>query len=405
MAWFDRLIEAAYTSPSGTRKTFYYEDVARSTAKKTAAFDFSDADGTYIQDRGRSGRQYPLSCIFWGEDCDTDATEFENLLTESGAGVLEHPVYGVVNVVPFGTISRNDAVVTAGNQSIVSVTFWDTISTIYPTGQNDPASSVTTSVSEYNDAASETFEDSLSLDSVVEETTFQNTYDQLLDTVSSTLADVAAVTEDVEDQFETIYNSIDQSMDTLIDDPLTLAFQTALLIQAPAKAAATISARLDAYSGVIDQIIDTLASDSNDFATKDLFASAAVTGAIVSVVNTTFSTKTAALSAAETILTMMDDLIEWRDNQIDLLTIIDTGGAYQQLQEAAAIAAGYLVDISFSLKQERSITLTRARTIIDLAAELYGDVDDYLDYIISTNNLSGSEILELPNGKEILYYV
>ena len=57
------------------------------------------------------------------------------------------------------------------------------------------------------------------------------------------------------------------------------------------------------------------------------------------------------------------------------------------------------------LKQERSITLDRARTIIDLCGELYGSVDDNLDFAINSNGLTGSEILELPRGFDFVYYV
>ncbi len=92
-------------------------------------------------------------------------------------------------------------------------------------------------------------------------------------------------------------------------------------------------------------------------------------------------------------------------NDGKLFEQIDTGGAYQQLQDAVALTAGFLVEISFSLKQERVIILDRNRTIIDLAAELYGSIDDQLDFLISSNDLSGSEILELPRGREIVYYV
>ena len=52
------------------------------------------------------------------------------------------------------------------------------------------------------------------------------------------------------------------------------------------------------------------------------------------------------------------------------------------------------------------IQLDRARTIIDLSAELYGRVDDRtLNFMIDSNRLTGSEILELPRGRSILYYV
>ena len=53
MAWQDRIVEAAYTSPSGERLTFDYENVSKSVEKKTTAFEFPDADGTFVQDLGR----------------------------------------------------------------------------------------------------------------------------------------------------------------------------------------------------------------------------------------------------------------------------------------------------------------------------------------------------------------
>ena len=40
----------------------------------------------------------------------------------------------------------------------------------------------------------------------------------------------------------------------------------------------------------------------------------------------------------------------------------------------------------------------------DLDAELYGSVDDRLDFLIESNGLTGSEILELPRGRAIVYY-
>jgi hypothetical protein len=126
---------------------------------------------------------------------------------------------------------------------------------------------------------------------------------------------------------------------------------------------------------------------------------------VVSVVNNQFVTKSEALQAAEVVLTQLDDVTAWRDQNFQSLGGVDTGGSYQKLQEAVALTAGFLVEISFSLKQERRIVLDRNRTIVDLAAELYGSVDDQLDFLINSNDLSGSEILELPRGREIVYYV
>ena len=414
MAWNDRLREAAYTSPGGVRLTFGFENVTEEVDKKTTGFDFPDADGTFVQDLGHTGRRYPLRVIFWGDDCDLEAEAFIAALLERGTGKLDHPIYGSKDVVPFGTITRRDDLKTAANQAVLEVTFWETIGLLYPAAQTDPGSAVLSAVDEFNAVVSAEFAEVISLQTAGERATFKNGYQALLATTQSGLIAIADVQDDVRAQFTAIVDSVNQGIDILISQPLTLAFQTTQLIQSPARAITAIRARLDAYGNLVASItsgdgavqVPGIGSDSsNTFHTNDLYASTYVTGSVVSVVNTQFITKGDALTAAEIILDQLTDVTNWRDDNFESLGEIDTGGSYQQLQEAVALAAGFLVEISFSLKQERSIVLDRSRTIIDLSAELYGSVDDQLDFLINTNNLSGSEILELPKGREIVYYV
>lgn len=408
MSWQDRLIEAAYTSPSGARITFLYENVAVVVDALGSAFNFPDAVGTFVQRTGHSGRRYPLRVIFSGGDYDLESNAFEAALLERGTGRLEHPIYGTVDVVPFGSITRRDDLKTAANQAIFEVTFWETIGIVYPTAQADPASSVLSAVDEYNEAAAIEFEEIIGLDSATAIATFKNQYSAILDATKSGLQPIADVQDDVRRQFDAITDSINNGLDILVDQPLTLALQTFQMIQAPARALAAIESRLAGYKGLADALITgdgAVATTANEFRTNDLYASTYVTGSVLSVVNNQFVIKTDALAAAEEVLAQFDAVNAWRDDNLVALSEIDTGGAYQQLQEAVAVAAGFLVEISFSLKQERRIVLDRARTIIDLVAELYGSIDDQLDFFISSNDLSGSEILELPRGREIVYYV
>lgn len=405
MAWDDRLLEAAYTSPSGQRIAFDYEDVSFQVEKKTAGFTFPDANGTLVQDNGLAGRQFPLRVILWGENCDLGATAFIAALSERGAGKLEHPVYGVVTVVPFGAITRRDDLVTAANQSIVEVTFWETIGTAYPTGQTDPAAEVLAAVNAYNAAMAEATAAGLDTSTAQNRAGLRGRFTAALQKTRELLRPVARAQADVQRQFDTVYQSISLAIDVLVADPTTLAFQTAVLIQAPSRAAAAISDRLSAYRALANSILsEGSASTANDLYSGDVFASTAVSGSVLSAVNNQFETKTDALAAAAEILAQFDQVAAWRDASFPLSGEVDTGEPYRQLQAAVALAAGYLVEISFTLKQERRIVLDRARTIVDLCAELYGQVDEVLDFFIQSNNLTGSEILELPRGRTIVYY-
>lgn len=84
--------------------------------------------------------------------------------------------------------------------------------------------------------------------------------------------------------------------------------------------------------------------------------------------------------------------------------LVDTGEIYQPMQNSVALVTGFLVQRSFTLTEERRLVLGRSRTFVDLVAELYGELDDRFDYFITTNDLSGDEIIELPIGREVVYY-
>ena len=415
MAWDDRIVEAAYTSPSGTRQTFIFEDVSRSYAKKTTAFDFVDADGTYIQDQGQTGRRYPLACIFSGEDCDLEADAFEQLLSESGPGILEHPVYGRVDVVPFGDIRRDDKVNSAAGQSVVTVTFWESNGLVYPTGQSDPASEVASAIDGYNAAASDNYGNMADVESTIAAVRQENYLSRAVVAVRQAVKAVSIPGSATADDFETAYQSIAGSLSSLITDQSTLSAQIIAMVQTPAKSTATPADKLSTYASLSESVTTgdaavrepSLDNQSvNEFAADDMLAGAYTAAMVVSVVSSTFITRPEAIAAADKILSEFDTLSTWRENNLSSLSITEGGGAYQQLQKTVALAAGYLIDISFSLKQERTITLDRARTIVDLCFELYGSIDDTdLDFLISSNDLSGDEILELPRGREIAYYV
>ena len=436
MPWQERLREAAYRSPNGTRTAFLFQDVSRTVEKKTAAFDFPDADGTLVQDLGHKGRRYPLRLMFSGDNHDLEADAFVLTLLEKGAGVLEHPRYGQVDVVPFGEITQRDDLKTRANQTVIEVTFWATIGTAYPTGQADAAAVALAAVDEYQAAASQELEDALEIDTQFEEVTFRDQWEGFLDNVESATAEIAAASAEVEAEFNAINDSINRGIDVLIAEPLTLAFQTLALIKAPARALTQIEARLNAYGDLADSIVNggsnrigtgstgtpqviQTTNDSraaNELASRRIFAQGAVAGSVTSTMVTVqdngYDTQPQAIAAAEQLLAQMESVTDWSEQNyraldgtgIDKIPVVDTGAGYQQLQEAVALAAGELISASFNLKRERRIVLDRARSMYDFVGEYYGDIDANLDFFINSNELTGSEILELPKGRTVLVY-
>jgi hypothetical protein len=423
MTWLDRLAEAAYTSPGGERMTFLYGDVSTEVETRTAAFEFPNVDGAYVQHNGVSARRYPLTCVFSGPDCDLDAERFLGLLLEPGQGVLEHPMYGRRDVVPFGQITRRDDLVSAANQSIIEVVFWATLGAVYPSTGLSANLEVIDAARRASPALASDFENAMDLATEARRQNEKLTVRDALRNISSSLQSAADATESVSREFRDLQSEINFGIDVLIGQPLLLAQQLINLATLPSRALAGIVSRLEGYGNLLGRMIasspDSASSGgvaapvlarlyirtSNEFHTADLVAGAAVLGSVSSVVETQFTAKPQALEAAEVIIAQEAALTEWRDARHDDLEQIDTGEAYQALQETVALAIGYLVEISFSLVPERAIVLDRPRGLVELCAELYGSVsDERLDFLIGTNHLTGREILELPRGRRVVYY-
>jgi prophage DNA circulation protein len=418
LSWIDRLAEAAYTSPKGTRQTFQFEDVSKEVDKRTAAFSFPGVDGTYVQDNGQSERRYPLRCIFTGADCDQAAEAFEALLLERGQGSLEHPLYGKKNVVPFGTITRRDDLTNAANQAIIEVTFWSTIGAIYPSSGFSAKGALVQSLSKSSEKVAHSFSKAMKLNTEARRASSKLSVREGLRNIQAALQSVASASDAVNREFRRIQSDINFGIDVLIGQPLLLARQLMNLATLPARALAGIASRLEAYANLLDRMVASSRTSpadvsvipalrvrrQNDFQLSSLLASAAVTGSVSSVNENTFTAKPEALAAAEAIIAQIETLTAWSDQRYDDQEQIDVGEGYQALQETTALAVGFLVEISFSLVPERAIVLDRPRNIVELAAEIYGSIDDRLDFLISTNKLTGSGIIELPRGRRIVYY-
>jgi hypothetical protein len=441
LAWQGRLREAAYTPPSGARNRikFQYVDVSREFDLRGTAHEFPQVNDAYVQRTGFGSRRYPLTCYFSGPNHDLLALAFESFLMEPGQGVLEHPMYGTLrNIIPLGTVTRNDALATAANQSVVQVTFWTTTTKPYPSANPHAQNEIALAAAGFNVQAAQQFSAKMNLAKAADRAGAIATIKGLLKTVSAAMQKVSTATTTLRRKMQDIQDALNFGMDVLIGQPLLLAQQISNLCQAPANALVGLESRLDGYARLASSVwqdssaanpaerlgngsslLTTRTPLANDFHAADLFGSNAIVGSVLSVASRppagsppTFTTRTQALVTAAVIAEQFDAAIAKRDEGFAALgsmggvsdAQLDTGESYQALQSLVANALGFLVQTSLGLKAERRIILDRDRTIIDLSAEVYRAVDEKLDLIITSNDLTGDDILELKAGTEIAYY-
>ena len=429
MSWEDRITEMVYTSPSGLVFTGIFEDVSKEIVKKTTAFNFLDVDGTYVQDLGKQGRRYPIRWIFSGEDYDEEAERFDSAIEEKGPGILQHPLYGTFDVVPFGSIKRRDDLVTAANQAVYDITFYETIKIIFPISELSAENAMTEGFADYSDNAVENYDDSLSISTAQEIIGYIDSAKAGLRKLKKAMAGIAATTAAIERAFNDVVNLAEETIETLVGGPTLIATQMIAIARLPSQASASIQSKLDAYSNLIGSLTTGSSNQfepgldsqqGNAYSNNNLIAQAAVLAAIESTISesTTFPTRLAAINAIEALDTLMTNYLDWSDINREVLIqgvlptrepgtndLIDTGEAYQQLLDVFSISQGRLTQIAFTALQERSVILDRDRTFIDFAAEFYGQLDEQYDFIINSNNLSGIELFEIKKGREMVYYV
>jgi prophage DNA circulation protein len=347
-----------------------------------------------------------------GPDCDIQANEFVEALSEIGVGLLEHPIDGLRKVIPTGRISRRDNLKSAANQVILDVTFWETLTDVdFPEAVinvSEKAQADTETAQTQTAAQFPTFFDvTIALESV----TAQNYFVALVDIIKGGLQDLAQVEQGIRSQFDALSAEIQNNIDSLIGDPLQLALKMIDLTRLPARAVTDIKAKLDAYNNLLNTILSSnFIASFNNTAQNSFFSSAIVAGAVLMAISESlqlarFRTKPEAIVGADNMLSALDLFNEWFEDNAEALSIIDSGEMYQALFDMTISTSSNLVAISFSLLQERVIALDRPRALVELTAELYGEVEDKLDEIIAVNDLVGNEILELPEGREIRYYV
>jgi prophage DNA circulation protein len=417
MSWEDRLQQAAITTQDGERYIFQYEDVSIEYSKKITKYTFSDQKGALVQDFGVGEIGLPLECIFSGINYDITANAFETSLSIPGSVLLEHPIYGNKNV-SIESFSRLDRLKTANGQAIFQLLVTVDLISESPTSTGETRSIILALQEDFINTSGEVFEQ-LNAENVADEIDSQTRIQAFVETTKSTFQEIVAQSDEIENTFNTIADNIIQNIDNLIQDPLSLGASIQRLVYTPARLVEAIQTRLSTYADFISNLIASPVDQSNSVDTynqrieKQLF----VTGAVSAITQATlfgeFTTKAEATEAAAQILSILDEVQEYLDDEeqtniLNSLTkrYVVSDAITDELKTIVATAAARLVQLSFSLKQERIITTTRKRTIIDLCFELYKTTEEEeLSFFINTNGLTGEELLLIPKGKEIKYYV
>ena len=421
-ALLSRLRPGRYTSPSGAEHLFQFDSLLRSRSKNVVAHSMPDTDDTVLQDMGSSLQVFPMDIYFIGENCDTEADAFYASLferyTPDTPGILHHPRWGDVTVMPFGAPEQSETFSGGGGGiSRITVEFRETRSLSSRRGSTLSTAGVLDDVKKIDVSALDKAQAMVGA-TKAQYAKFKQSIRNKVKIVTGFIDGVTDLTSDISDEID----ALTQGLYALIDtdaSPVLILSQIGMIYTTIAQVPATGLAMIESYIEMAASIIDSYGSDIAVASTNGERTSIALSYQYVG----TMAVSCSALAAASTTYEIRDQVATAVDSLSDQYTAylaqmdaavasIDDGvenmftpdhDIGSDLQGAIYDTQALLMDRAFSLAVARLYRLTAPSDPLTEAWLRYGDLDR-LSFYCSTNKIVGDEFIEIPAGRELVYY-
>jgi hypothetical protein len=435
MSYVERIERLTYQSPK--RKTFdlEFDDLARNIQRKTAINEFPYQNIANVQDLGMANLKIPIRCYISGSDYDLEADRFFKALNEQGYGVLDHPRWGSIDVIPIN-ITQSESFVDGLGRAIFEIEFIE----YYPDATKFPESLYSKIKNFINDVTG--FIDNVFqlIDSVLTlETELRRYVRTARRIVGSTISEVKRVEtrfkgistrwkEDTKNNFVTstfdpankfrvggrekqdLFNKnlrvfqeyIQENPDLIINEAVKQLNTLARTEQDPDIKVSQIA---ESYTKTINFIESKFDDENmNDFeANINGYNAIAFTLAMTEkLINGNYITR------SESILII--DMLSERRERLKIIydKVIQKNGNLDydillQVYNAISLSQRQILNQSLQLPTEKNIILDKDTSPIEMVFSITGNIDR-LDELISYNNLQGKNILVIPKGTSIRFY-
>lgn len=419
-AFFSRLRPGRFTSPAGVQSSFLYDNLSRSRGKKTSAHEVSDADTTIIQDSGTTLLVFPLEVYFVGENGDQEADIFFKSLTEERytpdtPGILNHPRWGDVPVIPFDAVEQVESYTSGSGIFRVTVTLRETKTVSRSTASKLSPTGLDNKYKQVNASAIEQAERMV--------TTAKAKYAKAKSVVTKKVKIITGVADDLTGLADDVRREVDAAKAGILE-LINVSAAIPQIIGAASDIVRTITSIPQDSADLFSQIVDMTNDILNDFGEDISNASTPTDSANVAYILQGIGTA-CVLGVAnagimidyetrETVGKSIDDIDGAYSNYLAVLQSAGNVDGSQfaidhdtisGLHGAAYDTITYLTNASFDLKLKRAYTLTAPSDPVTLCWKYYRDIShDTLDFFARTNKLTNYEFIEIPAGREVAIY-
>ena len=435
MSYVERIERLTYQSPK--RKTFdlEFDDLARNIQRKTAINEFPYQNIANVQDLGMGNLKIPIRCYISGSDYDLEADRFFKALNEQGSGILDHPRWGSIDVIPIN-ITQSESFVEGLGRAIFEIEFIQFFpdANYFPekifaffknlfgliTGAIDfifgAINSVLTIETDLRRVArtGRRIVGSVVSETKRVETRFKGISDRWKEDTRNNFVDS---TFDPANKFrvsgrerQDLFNKNLRVFQEYIEDNPNLVISEAVkqlnnLARSEQDPNIKVSQTIASYNSTID-FIDSKFSDTNmnDFeANINGYNAIAFTLAMSEkLINANYVTRNDSIQAIDVLqerrekLKLIYDKVLQKNGNLDYDILLQTYNLISNTQRQ-------ILNQSLQLPTEKSIVLDKDTSPIEFVYSLTNDIER-LDELMSYNNLQGKNILVIPKGTSLRYY-
>jgi hypothetical protein len=434
MPYTERLEILTYQSPK--RKTFdlEFEDLARSITRKNAINEFPYQDKANVQDLGMGNLKIPIRCFITGNDYDLEADRFFKALNEQGYGVLDHPRWGSIDVLPI-SITQSESFVENTGRAIFEIEFVQYFpdATEFPENLTSLFRNILGLISGVIDLVFQAIDSILTIEtsvrrfvrnarriagSLVSETRrIESRYkgisnkwkeDTKNNFVTTTFGQRFSIQgREPQDNFNKSLRAFDEYIENNPNaDPKEIVSRILGISRLPQNENINGLQLQKSYSDTIDFIESQFNSNGSMSNIEAILNGYTAIGFICSmcekVVNSNINTRNEIIELVEKIsekrnqLKVIVDKVSQKNGNIDYDILQQTYLVIVNTQKA-------LLELSLQLPTERKIIITKDTTPIEFVFSLDGSIDR-LDELINYNNLQNKNILVIPKNYVMRYY-
>ena len=416
MAYLENLRPGKYISPGDIELDFKFDTLVRSGAKKASVTEILDSDESVAQDQGNVSDTFPMDIYFTGDEYDADADAFYVALSERYSqdkpGILIHPRWGDIPVMPISW-QQSEAFVSGAKAGRFTVTFRRVFPTSFPLTDILTESNALSNIDDMKELTA-------GITGAMDLKQTASVIGKLrgaLGIVSNSLRAIAAGPEGLIATFDAIQSTIDGLIDDIGNTIATVIIGIQTLMLLPGKIISETQDSINGYVDMIDSLVNSFSDENvisdteaiNNVIMLELIAGMGSAALAQTAVFTNYFSRKDGSDAIDKIADGYNKVILGIENGKRQGLITDTyigdHNYLSKLQDTITNINSILLNKSFDLKAEKKLILSVESDPISLCNKFYNDIsNEKINFFITTNKITNDEFIEIPAGREVVFY-